>query len=72
MPWKPKSFVSEGAVTKGRLTKDGEAGSQVLVSSHRPRTSPRHAANKLVRRNYWLELNDRSLVMAMTTVLAPI
>jgi hypothetical protein len=54
------------------MTKDGEAGSQVLVSSHRPRTSPRHAANKLVRRNYWLELNDRSLVMAMTTVLAPI
>jgi len=25
----------------------------------------RDAANKLVRRGYWLDLNDRSLVMAM-------
>ena len=25
----------------------------------------RDAANKLVRRSYWLDLNDRSLVMAM-------
>jgi hypothetical protein len=26
----------------------------------------RDAANKLVRRGYWLDMNDRSLVMAMT------
>ena len=26
----------------------------------------RDAANKLVRRSYWLDMNDRSLVMAMT------
>jgi hypothetical protein len=26
----------------------------------------RDAANKLVRRSYWLDLNDRSLVMVMT------
>lgn len=25
----------------------------------------RDAANKLVRRSYWLDMNDRSLVMAM-------
>jgi hypothetical protein len=26
----------------------------------------RDAANKLVRRSYWLDMNDRSLVMVMT------
>jgi hypothetical protein len=26
----------------------------------------RDASNKLVRRSYWLDMNDRSLVMAMT------
>ena len=26
----------------------------------------RDASNKLVRRSYWLDVNDRSLVMAMT------
>jgi hypothetical protein len=26
----------------------------------------RDAANKLVRRSYWLDMTDRSLVMAMT------
>jgi len=26
----------------------------------------RDASNKLVRRDYWLDMNDRSLVMAMT------
>ncbi len=26
----------------------------------------RDASNKLVRRGYWLDMNDRSLVMAMT------
>jgi len=26
----------------------------------------RDAANKLVRRSYWLDLNDRSLVMVLT------
>jgi hypothetical protein len=26
----------------------------------------RDASNKLVRRSYWLDLNDRSLVMALT------
>ena len=26
----------------------------------------RDATNKLVRRGYWLDMNDRSLVMAMT------
>jgi hypothetical protein len=26
----------------------------------------RDAGNKLVRRSYWLDMNDRSLVMAMT------
>jgi hypothetical protein len=26
----------------------------------------RDAANKLVRRNYWLDMNDRTLVMVMT------
>ena len=26
----------------------------------------RNAENKLVRRSYWLDLNDRSLVMIMT------
>jgi len=26
----------------------------------------RDAQNKLVRRSYWLDMNDRSLVMAMT------
>ena len=26
----------------------------------------RDAANKLVRRSYWLDMNDRSLVLAMT------
>jgi hypothetical protein len=26
----------------------------------------RDAANKLVRRSYWLDMNDRSIVMAMT------
>jgi len=26
----------------------------------------RGASNKLVRRGYWLDMNDRSLVMAMT------
>ncbi len=27
----------------------------------------RDASNKLVRRGYWLDMNDRSLVMAMTS-----
>lgn len=27
----------------------------------------RDGANKLVRRSYWLDVNDRSLVMVMTT-----
>jgi hypothetical protein len=26
----------------------------------------RDADNKLIRRNYWLDMNDRSLVLAMT------
>ena len=26
----------------------------------------RDASNKLVRRSYWLDMNDRSIVMAMT------
>ena len=26
----------------------------------------RDAANKLVRRNYWMDMNDRTLVMVMT------
>ena len=26
----------------------------------------RDAANKLVRRNYWMDVNDRTLVMVMT------
>ena len=28
----------------------------------------RHAANKLVRRSYWLDVNDRTLVMVMKGV----
>ncbi len=31
----------------------------------------RDAGNKLVRRSYWLEMNDRSLVMAMTNGVGP-
>ncbi len=26
----------------------------------------RDASNKLVRRNYWMDMNDRTLVMVMT------
>jgi len=32
----------------------------------------REAANKLVRRNYWLDMNDRTLAMVMVNGLAPI
>jgi hypothetical protein len=29
-------------------------------------SEPRDANNKLVRRGFWLDMNDRSLVLAMT------
>jgi len=32
----------------------------------------REAANKLVRRSYWLDMNDRTLAMVMVNGLAPI
>jgi hypothetical protein len=31
----------------------------------------RDAANKLVRRGYWLDMNDRSIVMVMTNGIGP-
>jgi len=36
----------------------------LTVNPNRPFV--RDAANKLVRRSYWLDMNDRTLVMVMT------
>ena len=33
---------------------------------HEQAPSPVLSDNKLIRRNYWLDMNDRSLVLAMT------
>jgi hypothetical protein len=32
----------------------------------------RDAANKLVRRTYWLDMNDRTLALAMVNGIVPI
>ena len=63
----------------GQTKKPPQSGGELCPRFYRPELgsepdSPfaRDANNKLVRRSYWLDMNDRSLVMVMTRALGRI